>query len=86
MSSGSGRAFADFNTRRNEQYEYAAIPRLQYPWNRYLGGALAYLGFRLGENYKVVDKYMGPVTYVVLGVIAAAFIWRVVKQKRAQKT
>ncbi|HVF84885.1 MAG TPA: DedA family protein [Abditibacteriaceae bacterium] len=48
--------------------------------------ALAYLGFRLGENYKQVERFMGPATYVVLGLVVLMFVVRVVKQKKAQKT
>lgn len=47
---------------------------------------LAYAGFRLGQNYKTVEKFMGPATYIIIGAIVLAFVWRVVKQKRAQKT
>lgn len=40
---------------------------------------LAYLGRLLGQNYEQVDRYLGPVTYVVLGliaVVAVVWIWR----------
>ncbi len=47
--------------------------------------ALAYLGFRLGANYRTVEKFMSPATYVVLGLVVLMFIVRVVQQKRAQK-
>jgi membrane protein DedA with SNARE-associated domain len=49
-------------------------------------GVLGYLGHLLGENYERVEKYMGPVTYVVLGVIVIGAIVFVVKRKRARKT
>jgi membrane protein DedA with SNARE-associated domain len=49
-------------------------------------GVLAYLGHLLGENYERVEKYMGPITYVVLGVIVIGAIAFIVKRKRAQKT
>jgi membrane protein DedA with SNARE-associated domain len=41
--------------------------------------ALAYLGRVLGENYELVSRYLGPITYVVLGgllVGGAVWIWR----------
>jgi len=40
---------------------------------------LAYLGRLLGENYQQVDTYLGPITYVVLGVLALGagiWVWR----------
>ena len=39
---------------------------------------LAYLGRLLGENYELVDRYIGPLSYVVLGILLLAFgawIW-----------
>jgi membrane protein DedA with SNARE-associated domain len=37
---------------------------------------LAYLGYLLGKNYEQVDAYLGPVSYIVLGALAAAFaVW-----------
>jgi len=47
--------------------------------------ALAYLGFRLGANYQKVEKFMGPATYVVLGLVVLMFVVRVVKQRKAQE-
>lgn len=39
-------------------------------------GLLTYAGYVLGDNYELVDKYLGPVSKVVLAVILAAFaIW-----------
>ena len=35
-------------------------------------GALAWLGSLLGQNYRRVEQWMGPVTYVVLGGIVIA--------------
>jgi len=48
--------------------------------------ALAYLGFRLSANYRTVEKFMSPATYVVLGLVVLMFVVRVVKQKGAEKT
>jgi len=47
---------------------------------------LTYVGYLLGENYAKVDKYLGPVAYVVLGAIVIAFIVRVVKRKKQTST
>jgi membrane protein DedA with SNARE-associated domain len=48
-------------------------------------GLLAYLGRILGQNYQVVDQYMGPATYVILGGIAAYFIYEIWKRKKEGK-
>ena len=45
---------------------------------------LAYLGYMLGSNFKQVDKYFGPASYVVLGAIFAFYIYRVVQQHKKQ--
>lgn len=48
-------------------------------------GVLAYLGRLLGENYEVVNTYLGPITYVVIGglVLAAAYwVWK--RKQRGQ--
>ena len=46
--------------------------------------ALAWLGQLLGQNYRRVEAYLGPITYVVFGGIAVAFVVRVIRLKRAQ--
>jgi membrane protein DedA with SNARE-associated domain len=41
--------------------------------------ALAYLGMVLGQNYELVSRYMGPITYVVIGTLvlgAAVWLWK----------
>ena len=48
-------------------------------------GVLGYLGHLLGQNYEKVERFMGPITYVVLGVIVIAAVVWVVKRKRAAK-
>jgi membrane protein DedA with SNARE-associated domain len=45
---------------------------------------LGYAGYLLGENYDKVEKYVGPATYVVLGLFVAIYIYRVVQQSRTQ--
>jgi membrane protein DedA with SNARE-associated domain len=42
---------------------------------------LAWLGSLLGDRYEQIEKYIGPVTYVVLGVMLIWFITGVVKRK-----
>ena len=46
---------------------------------------LAWLGKLLGQNYAQVEKYVGPITYVVLGIIVVAFVVRAVRLKRARR-
>ena len=45
-------------------------------------GVLAYLGHLLGENYGKVERYMGPATYVVFGLLALGAVVWVVRRKR----
>jgi membrane protein DedA with SNARE-associated domain len=45
-------------------------------------GLLAYAGSLLGQNYRRVEHWVGPVTYVVLGGIVIAFVIRVVRLRR----
>jgi membrane protein DedA with SNARE-associated domain len=49
-------------------------------------GVLAYLGHLLGKNYEKVEHYMGPVTYVVLGIIVIGAIVWVIRRKRRRAT
>lgn len=45
-------------------------------------GVLAYLGSLLGKNYEQVGRYIGPVTYVVLGAILLVYVVRLVRMRR----
>jgi membrane protein DedA with SNARE-associated domain len=47
---------------------------------------LAFLGRLLGQNYSAVERYLGPTTYVVLGVIAVVAVVWVLRRKRQQAT
>jgi membrane protein DedA with SNARE-associated domain len=51
-------------------------------WTTFLTGA----GYLLGKNYELVDKYLGPVSKIVLVIIAIAvgafFVIRIIKQKK----
>ena len=47
--------------------------------------ALAFAGYLLKDQYKIVEKYIGPVAYVVLGGTALYIIYNVVKRKREGK-
>ena len=46
---------------------------------------LAYLGRVLGENYQLVKQYLGPITYVVIGLLVVIGIGWVIKRKRAAR-
>ncbi|HEV2296137.1 MAG TPA: DedA family protein [Tepidisphaeraceae bacterium] len=48
-------------------------------------GVLAYLGHLLGANYEKVERFVGPVSYVVLGVIVIGCIVWIVRRKRAKR-
>jgi membrane protein DedA with SNARE-associated domain len=48
-------------------------------------GALAWVGSLLGQNYRRVEQWMGPVTYLVLGGIVVAFVVRAVRLKRKHR-
>ena len=44
---------------------------------------LAYLGFKLGENYEQVEKFMGPISkYVVLALVTALVGWMVWRSRK----
>lgn len=45
---------------------------------------LAYLGSLLGQNYRAVEHYLGPVSYVVLGLLVVLAILWIVWRKRAR--
>lgn len=45
-------------------------------------GFLGYLGRLLGKNYTKVNQYLGPVSYIVLGIIALALIVHIVRRKK----
>lgn len=46
---------------------------------------LTFLGYMLGDNYELVDEYLGPVSKIVLLVLIVAFIaWVVIKQQKAK--
>ena len=48
-------------------------------------GILAYLGRLLGKNYKAVQGWLEPATYVILGLMVLSFVVVIVKRKRAEK-
>jgi membrane protein DedA with SNARE-associated domain len=47
---------------------------------------LTFLGYMLGAKYQVVDKYLAPVSKIVLVFLIVAFIaWVVIKQQKAKR-
>lgn len=42
---------------------------------------LAGVGYFLGSNFKKVEEYLDPASYVILGVIVVLYVWRVVRHK-----
>lgn len=50
------------------------------PWNI----ALVYLGYRLGDHWDIVEKYLHPVSYVLAATALCAIAWWLIKRKREQ--
>ena len=48
-------------------------------------GLLTFLGYILGNNYELVDEYLGPVSKIVALVLVVSFVVWVVKRKQAAK-
>ncbi|MBD2137804.1 DedA family protein [Anabaena sp. FACHB-1237] len=45
-------------------------------------GLLTYSGYLLGSQYEIVDKYLAPVSKIVLVVVVVGFIFWILKRKR----
>ena len=43
---------------------------------------LAYIGYALGSNYYLAEKYIGPVSKIVLVALIAAFVVWIVRRKK----
>ncbi len=48
-------------------------------WNTILVGA----GYVLAEHYELVERFIDPLAYVVLGGIVVVYLWRVVTHRQA---
>jgi membrane protein DedA with SNARE-associated domain len=46
---------------------------------------LAFLGQQLGENYHQVADYLGPVSWIVTGVMICIYLWRVIRWKKPSR-
>ncbi|WP_373527454.1 DedA family protein [Nostoc sp.] len=44
-------------------------------------GLLTYSGYALGSQYELVDKYLAPVSKIVLGVLILAFVFWMLKRQ-----
>lgn len=44
--------------------------------------ALAFIGRLLGQNFEHVDRYLGPVSWVVFGVLLALYLRRIWRHRR----
>ena len=42
---------------------------------------LAYLGYFLGSNFSQVSRYLDPVAWVVIGILAIIYVYRVVRHR-----
>jgi len=51
-------------------------------WN----SALILAGYALGENYSVIDRYLGWVSTAVLAALAIAIVWFVVSRLKARRS
>lgn len=47
--------------------------------------ALTYAGVVLGQQFAGVDRYIGPVTWVIIGAAVVAYLWRVAHLLRARR-
>lgn len=48
---------------------------------------LTYAGYALGSNYDSVDKYLAPVSKIVLGLVAVGFVaWLVLHRRKAKQS
>ncbi|MCF4969207.1 DedA family protein [Nostoc sp. CMAA1605] len=45
-------------------------------------GLLTYSGYALGSQYELVDKYLAPVSKIVLGSLVLGFVFWVLKRRR----
>lgn len=48
--------------------------------------ALTYAGVLLGQQFAGVDRYIGPVTWVVIGAALVGYLWRVGRLLRERRT
>jgi membrane protein DedA with SNARE-associated domain len=67
------------------------MPLSAFLWPSALGtllwtAALSWAGFALGENFQSAGQWVGVVSWVVIGFIAAAYVWRQIRYWRAGRS
>lgn len=50
------------------------------PWNF----ALAYIGFKMGENWEVLHPYFQKLNYAIAGLIGVGILWYIFKHQKAK--
>ena len=68
---------------------FAGMPFLPFLLYTFVGtaawtAALTYAGVLLGHNYRAVEQYLGPATWVIIGGIVAAYVYKVVTYDPAE--
>jgi membrane protein DedA with SNARE-associated domain len=48
-------------------------------------GALAYVGYFLGQRFHEVERYIGPLSWVVIAAAVVAYVYRVLRIRSAQR-
>lgn len=46
-------------------------------------GFLTYMGYILGQNYDKVGTYIGPVSYIVFGLLILSYIIHIIRRKKS---
>lgn len=46
---------------------------------------LTYIGYALGDNYELVEQYLGPVSKIVLGILVIAFVIWLIQHQRSKR-
>lgn len=52
------------------------------PWNF----VLAYVGFKMGENWEILHPYFQKLNYAIAGLIVVGILWYIFKHKKHKKT
>jgi membrane protein DedA with SNARE-associated domain len=48
-------------------------------------GALTYLGRFLGQRFREVEQYVGPLSWAVIAAAVVTYVYRVVRIRRAHR-
>ena len=68
-------------------HEMPMLPFLIYTTigSAFWTAALAAAGYGLGAQFREVEKYLDPVSWVVFGALLVWYVWRVVRQGRGRR-